>query len=283
MFHNLSTWDDNSIRNIAIDKKNVTHPEQGYVVINLKGEPLLFPEVKIPDNKKKTFTAVEALFDNYNPNEDGPEIVTNEERKEMALFLQVCCETRLMKGIFEFCKEQKWFTTIEEFKKALFDVWFKLHGKKSRSSFEHIFIGEFEDREGQLEAAQGLHFWYKYAYHDKNIGIKTNKVQWDSRNPYIIGLSYISTEIDEASKQPIQAIKPKGSFLVGMSPEYMLGLGFILFYSKQKGLINNEHDLEQYLTIPYANQMYHWKFIISNYEHFKLIITMYPEIVHNRH
>ncbi len=241
---------------------------QGCVLLNLKGDPLLFPEVVIPENKKKYYKTIEALFDNYNPNEEGQELITTEEKIEMKRFLDTIMETKVMQTTFRSLLQWKWITSekVEDFKHLLHQIWFAMQGRKSKSSFEHIFIGEYSDEIGNVEKAKGLHYWYKYYWHDKSAGINTSKVRWNNRYPNFITLGYTANEGEAES------YKPKGSFLLGCSPEYMIAVGTVLFLGTTQGHTQNED-----FVLPYGGKNYKWKYICSTFSNYKLIVTMYPD------
>ena len=77
------------------------------------------------------------------------ETVTPEEIAENRRFIDAMVETRVMKHAHKYLVSKgKMPSNVGEFKRRLYDIWFKLYRrtKGSRamdsSAFEHVFVGE---------------------------------------------------------------------------------------------------------------------------------------------
>ena len=91
-------------------------------------------------------------------------MVTAEEVQENRRFIDAIMETKVMKCAHNFlASNDKASHNIGEFKRHLYDIWFKLYHrtKGSRaldsSGFEHVFVGETRNKE-----PMGFHNWIQF-------------------------------------------------------------------------------------------------------------------------
>jgi len=105
-----------------------------------------------------------ALLDNYEASTGLSEEVTPEEVQENRSFIDAIMETKVMKRVHEYLTScGKTSHNIGEFKRHLYNIWFKLYRrtKGSRaldsSGFEHVFVGETRNKE-----PMGFHNWIQF-------------------------------------------------------------------------------------------------------------------------
>jgi len=110
-----------------------------------------------------------ALLDNYKAATGVSEEVTPEEVKENRDFIDAIMETKVMKRTHEYLATcGKAPNHVGEFKRYIYDIWFKLYRrtKGSRaldsSGFEHVFVGETRDKE-----PIGFHNWIQFYLEEK--------------------------------------------------------------------------------------------------------------------
>lgn len=182
--------------------------------------------LKIP-----TYKTFLPLLNNYSASTSKEEVLTNEELKEDAAFINAIMNTQLMQYAHEFLfQEEKAPEDINDFKQLLYEIWFEFYsrsatnGIEDSSAFEHVFVGEKRNGKTSL----GLHNWIDYFYHQENgkieyIGYHPEKTLYNDKEttnePGIVGISYKYDGIT----------KPMGGFLVGVSPEFEIALYTIVF------------------------------------------------------
>jgi len=110
-----------------------------------------------------------ALLDNYKASTGISEEVTPEEVKENRDFIDAIMDTKVMKRTHEYlAKCGKAPSHVGEFKRYIYDIWFKLYcrTKGSRaldsSGFEHVFVGETRNKE-----PIGFHNWIQFYLEEK--------------------------------------------------------------------------------------------------------------------
>lgn len=105
-----------------------------------------------------------ALLDNYKVSAGLPEEVTSEEIQENRSFIDAIMETKVMKRVHEYLASRgKTSHNVGEFKRHLYDIWFKLYRRTrynralDSSGFEHVFVGETRNKE-----PMGFHNWIQF-------------------------------------------------------------------------------------------------------------------------
>ena len=143
----------------------------GYVVVEEQGntkDHVIFPEVKIPENKIKTYRLCETLLNNYALSQTQPEDIIPEEIEEVQIFLETILNNPPMVVARDYVQQQIAQTiTNERWDQILHDIWFRrftTSSGKDLTGFEHVIVGE--QKGGKIG---GYHFWYKY-YLDDIIG-----------------------------------------------------------------------------------------------------------------
>lgn len=178
-----------------------------------------FAEVKASALAKPTFAAFISLLDNYASAVGEAEEVTAHEIKENWRFLNLCYSTKVMELCYKFLKFRgKTDKTPGEFKEELYDMWFKMYrrsrdmdrGEKDSSGFEHVFVGETR---GDKEVI-GFHNWIQFYLQEKAGAVDYKGFMSSDRNPHLMTIQFAWRG----------ETKPKGSMLIGTSPEFELAL-----------------------------------------------------------
>lgn len=206
----------------AVLPKEARSEEAGYVVVNEHFDPSsggLFPEIRIPESKKRSYEIVSALFDNYELAYTKNEVVTPEESAEIAALLDFVIPTPPMKLAREFIAEQGAVYTDEAWKEYVKEVWFRpfeLDGSPTHTGFEHVFVSE--SGEGKVH---GLHWWYYFVSHAEKITHK-GTVYGSARQgvtfPEVVTLSYDLETAEGAITKPV------GGLFVGLSVEGVMAM-----------------------------------------------------------
>ena len=135
----------------------------------------LFNFVEEATFQRPTFRTFIALMDNYERETGVPESVTPQEERENWSFLEAIMDTRPMKEAHQYlASKRKSPQSEQEFKRQLYDIWFKLY-KRTRetrsydsSGFEHVFVGECRGGRGrERHEVIGFHNWIQYYLQEK--------------------------------------------------------------------------------------------------------------------
>ena len=235
----------------------------GYVVVEEQGENadhVIFPEVKIPDSKIKTYRLCETLLNNYALSQTQPEDIVPEEIEEVQTFLETILNSPPMLVAREYVRGQIGQTIANErWYQILHDIWFRRFTTSSGrdlTGFEHVIVGEQKGSK-----IGGYHFWYKY-YLDDIIGFLGSDdidyvgTRYDGRNkssgrrttqgvlvPEVVTLAYKWDAYDYEARTRRPLFKPIGGFWVGCSIEGLMALGTVRCYIEARApketIINN--------------------------------------------
>lgn len=113
--------------------------------------------------RRPTYSRFCSLLDNYNPNQGCREVVTSEEEHEQSAFVEEISRTAPIKYLHRYLAARGALQSqsYDHFKKVIKSLWFDLYGRggssSSSSAFEHVFVGEINDREEN--AISGFHNW----------------------------------------------------------------------------------------------------------------------------
>jgi hypothetical protein len=236
----------NGIRAILAD--GIKDEAVGYVVVDENGnnnpDHVVFPEVKIPENKLATYLLCEKLLNNYALSQKQPEENIVEEIEEVQFFLNAILNSPPMKVAREYVQQQiRQTITDNRWYQILHDIWFFQYddgNNQDLSGFEHVIVGE--QKGGKVN---GYHFWYKY-YLDDFIGflgsddISYIGTRYDGPNretgtrttqgkvvPEVVTLAYKWEAYDYQAKKRRPLYKPIGGFWVGCSIEGLMALGTV--------------------------------------------------------
>jgi len=181
-----------------------------------KAKDPLFSWVSKSAFERPTYKAFIALLDNYESQTGVEEVVTKEERKENWEFINLVFESTPMKLAYEFLKSKgKASSDEKKFKQEFHDMWFKLYKRDygvrhgDSSGFEHVFVGETRKDE-----IIGFHNWIQFYLQEKAGKVDYNGFMSSDKNPNLLTVQF-SWDGD---------VKPKGSMLFGVSPEFEISL-----------------------------------------------------------
>ncbi|KAL8196208.1 hypothetical protein R6Q57_025208 [Mikania cordata] len=180
--------------------------------------------------RKPTISRFCSLLDNYNPHEGSKEQVTSQEKQEQAAFIEEICRTAPITYLYKYlCAKGIVSEDFQEFKRLLTSLWFDLYGRGgtsgSSSAFEHVFVGEIKNRGEQ--SVSGFHNWLQF-YMEEAKG----KVDYQG---YIFPRRRGETPDSETQLLTLQfewngVLKSVSSSLIGVSPEFEIGLYTLCFY-----------------------------------------------------
>merc|ERR1711962_341693 len=103
------------------------------------------------------------LLNNYDPNVQVKEVVSNKEKQEETNFLNAIMKTSVMQETENFLTSRGKIT--RPLKDILKEIWFTQYRRAGRiegsSGFEHSFIGELKD--GKVS---GFHNWIQFGHEE---------------------------------------------------------------------------------------------------------------------
>lgn len=178
----------------------------------------------VDDNvlKRDTYKAFIALLDNYESKTGVPEVVTKQEQQENWRFINLVFESDVMKEAYRFLKaHKKADADVDEFKKEFYNLWFRLYrrtrGERTQDSsgFEHVFVGETR---GEKEVI-GFHNWIQFYLQEKLGNVDYKGFMSSAKNPHLLTIQFSWKG----------EVKPKGSSLIGVSPEFEITLYTTVF------------------------------------------------------
>ena len=230
----------NGVRPLLPDEPH--EPATGFVVVdeNAAGDPdhRLFPDVVIPEGKRRTYELAKALFDNYEIRQRLPEDMDQAEAGETLDLLNAVAGSPPMALVRDALGQRGEPPDDDLWLEQLFEIWFRpyeIGRNRSLTGFEHIVVGEANG-----EAVSGHHFWYRYYLDDGILG--DDRIDWRGtrydgpgnragrltplgrRAPEVVTLSY---RWRTAAGTLFQEI---GGFFVGCSVEGLMALGTALFF-----------------------------------------------------
>eukprot|EP00112_Aurelia_sp_Birch-Aquarium-sp1_P003691 Seg1415.11 transcript_id=Seg1415.11/GoldUCD/mRNA.D3Y31 product=Poly protein_id=Seg1415.11/GoldUCD/D3Y31 len=172
--------------------------------------------------KKETYQAFIALLDNYERETGVPETVTKQEEEENWRFVKLVLQSDCMKEAYKFLKSKgKADKDFTDFRRDFYNMWFRLYrrtrGERTQDSsgFEHVFVGETR---GEKEVI-GLHNWIQFYLQEKRGNIDYKGFMSGAKNPHLITVQFAWKD----------EVKPKGSSLIGVSPEFEITLYTTIF------------------------------------------------------
>jgi poly(U)-specific endoribonuclease len=173
---------------------------------------------------RPTFKAFISLLDNYAAQQGQAETYTAEEEAEMDLFMNLICDTAVMKYTHAWLhRNGKVPADMEEFKSLVRKSWFELYRRKrpnDSSGFEHVFLGE---REG--EKVTGLHNWIQMYIEEKQ-GNFDYKGKIRPRRRHAETDQFITIQFEWMGQE-----KFISSSLIGTSPEFEFALLSMCFFN----------------------------------------------------
>lgn len=182
---------------------------------------------------RPTYASFKRLLDNYTAETGHAERVSDEERLEEKNFLDVICDTPVMRftqrWLSENCDNGD-FGNMDDFKQVLYGLWFQLYGRdgsNDSSGFEHAFCGEIDD--GKVK---GLHNF-----------IQVYKEEQNGNFNYMGFLEYgrQRDDVDDGDRlltirfKWLGYVKAASSMFVGVSPEFEFALYTLMWLSGSAG------------------------------------------------
>ncbi|NXA15351.1 ENDUC protein, partial [Sapayoa aenigma] len=205
----------------------------GQLVLNLQrpeGDPeaqssRLFSYVSPDLLSRPTFSRLLALLDNYEPQTGREETVAASEKQEEQEFLATALDTPVLALLERFVLSKRLYPSAEAFRADLHSMWFGLYSRSGRkaldsSGFEHVFHGEV--KKGTVS---GCHNWVQLQALERAGWLEYLGYTWDgpwTGFPDVLSLQF---HWDGHSK-------PRGSLLVGSSPEFDLALFTLCFLAR---------------------------------------------------
>uniref|UniRef100_A0A8C3UVN0 Uridylate-specific endoribonuclease n=1 Tax=Catharus ustulatus TaxID=91951 RepID=A0A8C3UVN0_CATUS len=172
---------------------------------------------------RPTFSRLLALLDNYEPLTGRDEEETAEERREQQRFLEAALDTPVLALLERFVL--RLYPSAEAFRADLHSMWFGLYSRSGgkaldSSGFEHVFHGEV--KKGSVS---GCHNWVQLQALERAGRLQYLGYTWDgpwTSFPDVLSLQF---RWDGHSK-------PRGSLLVGSSPEFDLAVFTLCFLAR---------------------------------------------------
>ncbi|XP_045160640.1 poly(U)-specific endoribonuclease-B-like [Mercenaria mercenaria] len=185
--------------------------------------------------ERETYRTFRALLNNYEMQCGEAEVVTREEIMENREFINAIMETEVMKECHRYLiKEGKAPEDVGKFKCQVYNLWFMLIRRtkgdrdQDSSSFEHVFVGEYRNKE-----FIGLHNWIqiyllekagKIDYHGY---LKRDTIKQD-QFPRLLALQFTYHDEEDGPME-----KPVCSTFLGTSPEFEIAAYTLCFFHKQ--------------------------------------------------
>ncbi|NXE99516.1 ENDUC protein, partial [Menura novaehollandiae] len=174
---------------------------------------------------RPTFSRLLALLDNYEPRTGREETETAEERPPPQEFLAAALDTPVLVLLEPPPLSKGLYPPPEAFRDGLHSMWFGLYSRSGgkaldSSGFEHVFHGEVKKGE-----VSGCHNWVQLQALERAGRLEYLGYTWDgpwTGFPDVLSLQF---RWDGYSK-------PRGSLLVGSSPEFDLALFTLCFLAR---------------------------------------------------
>lgn len=192
-----------------------------------KAKDPLFTYVNPSVFQKPTFKRFISLLDNYETSTGVQEEVTSEEIQENRDFIDAIVETKVMRRAHSYLVANgKSPENKMQFKRQLYDMWFKLYRRTKDSTaldssgFEHVFVGETRNKSEVI----GFHNWIQF-YLQEQAGNVDYQGYIKGKRPDQGDNSHLITIKFKWNRE----VKPMGSTFIGTSPEFEVALYTIMF------------------------------------------------------
>lgn len=161
---------------------------------------------------KGTFKSFVPLCDNYEIMQGITENNTAAEQAEVEQYLDDIMDTEIMAITTRYLKDGGYVTDLQDLREKMKTIWFTNYfaeAENDSSAFEHVFCGDIKS----TLSAGGLHNWVT-VYREESIGNLNYHGYTGQRAPLQLGIQYTW----------IEAIKPRTSFMFGVSTEFELAI-----------------------------------------------------------
>ncbi|KAK2716853.1 uridylate-specific endoribonuclease-like [Artemia franciscana] len=192
---------------------------------DLARQPLFGPQTASEAVVSGTSRLIKDLYDNYSPEVNNNEQVTQQHLNEEEAFFQVVLATEPMKRVVTLLQSRGLLpTNNRNLESILRTLWFerfsRSRGSLGSSGFEHIFLGEVKNAE-----PSGFHSWLYF------------KHQEEAGSLDYLGFIRSAKLSGKASllELPLKwkgMYKPVNSMFVGTSPELEMALYTLCFYAR---------------------------------------------------
>ncbi|XP_069828358.1 uridylate-specific endoribonuclease D-like [Dendropsophus ebraccatus] len=177
---------------------------------------------------RPTFAQLISLLDNYIQKTGTVESVTNEEIQEQNAFIDGIFQTTVIKKLSSFLISKGYYTSVENFKNDLREMWFGLYtrakGCLDSSGFEHVFHGEIH--KGKIS---GFHSWVQLYLLEK-VG-QINYLSYSSDGPWTSYPDVFAIQFKWSNY-----LKSVGSFFIGSSPEFDIAMYTLCYVTRPNRL-----------------------------------------------
>ncbi|XP_061177793.1 uridylate-specific endoribonuclease D-like [Saccostrea echinata] len=205
---------DNDVNRVQVWEYEVNH--QGQTTTSSTSDEATQKRSRVPEATQAhgaTYRTFVALLDNYTPSTSQTESQGSAEWVEIDAFLDVILSTDIMNHLYNFLVEHGHVTDVASYREVLKELWFNLYARSSRgpinsSGFEHVMVGETSSK------VSGFHNWIQFYLEEKKFAI--NYQGWVSKNQ---PLNIVAARFTWKGLS-----KAKGSFFVGVSPEFDIAI-----------------------------------------------------------
>jgi len=189
--------------------------------------------------KSKTTQTFIALLDNYEREVGKAEVITAEEKQEMAAFLDALSKTEVIQFAFEWLKvhgkdsRTKKLRSMPDFMNLVYELWLAPYRRvrdNDSSGFEHVFVGE--ESRGKIT---GLHNWIQYYIEEKKgkidyLGYKGRQDSDYSDDVHVVTVAFAWQDDD-----PNVETKPMSTILFGSTVEFEMAILTMAFLGGGEG------------------------------------------------
>ncbi|TGZ66301.1 hypothetical protein CRM22_005406 [Opisthorchis felineus] len=188
----------------------------------------LFAEVNVTAliSRIRTIPAFMKLLDNYVASVGVPETRTSEHEEEIQSFLSEIMKTDVLKETRKFLEQEGMrFTSEADFLHFFEQLWFapyKRRRQNDSSAFEHVFVGEKKGSE-----VSGFHNWIQFLRLERT-GVLDYQGYFAKQCGDPPRVATLAFRMQDGST------KPRGSMLLGTSPEFEMALYTVIFLSRHK-------------------------------------------------
>jgi len=196
-----------------------------------QAEDPLFEYVNPEVFERPTFKAFVNLLDNYSSETGVVEDVTQVELRENYKFCGLVYQSKVFQMAIQFLRSKGKlvaYKTEKQFKDAFYDMWFKMykrdrsirgHNVGDSSGFEHVFVGETRNMDGNKEVT-GFHNWITFYQQEKAGNLDYKGFMGTKNNPHLYTVQFSWKD----------QVKPKGSMFIGVSPEFEVAVYTVCFF-----------------------------------------------------
>jgi poly(U)-specific endoribonuclease len=176
-------------------------------------------------------------LDNYERETGLAERVSENEKRELDVFLDAVCATDCARFARKYLETHgtdprtRKLRSMHDFRNLLYDLWFAPYRRGAQndsSGFEHVFVGEENTKTGSIT---GMHNWLQF-YLEEQKG-KIDYLGWAGRQDgdYSDDCNLVSVKFvwDDDDDDPDREVKPISTMLCGSTVEFELSVLTLAF------------------------------------------------------